>query len=115
MEYRPLGNTGLEVSVIGYGASSLGGVFGHFNESAGISALHRSFDLGVNFVDVSPYYGLTAAETVLGKGLKGIARDSYVLATKVGRYGDDEFDFSAQRVVRSVDESLARLGSTTST
>jgi L-galactose dehydrogenase len=110
MEYRPLGNTGLQVSVIGYGASSLGGVFGDIDEAAGIAAVHRSFDLGVNFVDVSPYYGLTVAETVLGKALKGIPRDSYVLATKVGRYGGDEFDFSAERVVRSVDESLARLG-----
>ena len=50
---------------------------------------------------MSPYYGLTVAETVLGKALKGIPRDSYVLATKVGRYGDDEFDFSAERVVAS--------------
>ena len=110
MEYRTLGGTGLQVSVIGYGASSLGGVFGDIDESTGISALHRSFDLGVNFVDVSPYYGLTVAETVLGKGLKGVPRDSYVLATKVGRYGADTFDFSAERVTRSVDESLARLG-----
>jgi L-galactose dehydrogenase len=110
MEYRPLGNTGLQVSVIGYGASSLGGVFGDIDESTGINAVHRSFDLGVNFVDVSPYYGLTVAETVLGKALQGIPRDSYVLATKVGRYGNDEFDFSARRVIASVDESLARLG-----
>src|SRR3954453_4782283 len=110
MEHRPLGNTGLQVSVIGYGASSLGGVFGNIDESTGINAVHRSFDLGVNFVDVSPYYGLTVAETVLGKALKGVPRDSYVLATKVGRYGGDEFDFPAKRVVRSGNESLARLG-----
>ena len=59
---------------------------------------------------MSPYYGITKAETVLGKALKGVARDRYYLATKVGRYGDNEFDFSADRVTRSVDESLARMG-----
>jgi aryl-alcohol dehydrogenase-like predicted oxidoreductase len=47
---------------------------------------------------------------VLGKALREIPRDSYYLATKVGRYGSDEFDFSADRVTASVDESLARLG-----
>jgi aryl-alcohol dehydrogenase-like predicted oxidoreductase len=67
-------------------------------------------DLGINFIDVSPYYGLTKAETVLGKALKGIPRDRYYLATKVGRYGGNQFDFSAERVAASVDESLARLG-----
>jgi L-galactose dehydrogenase len=49
------------------------------------------------------------AETVLGKALKELPRDAYCLATKVGRYGDAEFDFSAARVTKSVDESLARL------
>ena len=72
----------------------------------------RPFSAGaeINFLDVSPYYGLTAAETVLGKALHGIDRDRYVLATKVGRYGDKAFDFSAARVARSVRESMDRLG-----
>jgi aryl-alcohol dehydrogenase-like predicted oxidoreductase len=78
--------------------------------SEGISAVHTALDLGINFIDVSPYYGLTKAETVLGKALKGIPRDKYYLATKLGRYGEDEFDFSTQRITSSVDESLARLG-----
>lgn len=69
-----------------------------------------ALDLGINLIDVSPYYGLTKAETVLGRALRGIPRDRYILATKVGRYGADEFDFSAERVTASVDESLARLG-----
>jgi L-galactose dehydrogenase len=47
---------------------------------------------------------------VLGKALKGVPRDKYYLATKAGRYGEDEFDFSPQRITSSVDESLARLG-----
>jgi L-galactose dehydrogenase len=110
MEYRPLGRTGLEVSAIGYGAASLGGVYGDIDEATGLRAVRTALDLGVTLIDVSPYYGLTVAETVLGKALVGVPRDSYVLATKVGRYGLDSFDFSAERVRHSVDESLRRLG-----
>ncbi|UCC53851.1 MAG: aldo/keto reductase [Anaerolineaceae bacterium] len=111
MEYRELGNTGLEVSAISFGASSLGSVFRQINESDGIRTVHMAVDLGINLIDVSPYYGLTKAETVLGKALQQIPRDSYYLATKVGRYGEriDAFDFSAERATASVDESLARL------
>lgn len=110
MQYRKLGNTGLNVSVLSYGASSLGGVFRQTDDSEGIRSVHVSLDHGINFIDVSPYYGATRAETVLGKALKGVARDRYILATKVGQYGEGEFDFSAARVVRSLDESCARLG-----
>lgn len=109
-DYRELGKTGLLVSALSYGASPLGGVFREVDEAEGIRTVHTALDLGINFIDVSPYYGLTRAEAVLGKALRGIARDRYYVATKVGRYGEDRFDFSAQRVTRSVDESLARLG-----
>jgi L-galactose dehydrogenase len=98
------------VSELGFGASPLGGIYGTFAEQDGIAAVHAALEAGINFLDVSPYYGLTAAETVLGKALRSIDRDRYVLATKVGRYGDDEFDFSAARVTRSVRESMERLG-----
>jgi aryl-alcohol dehydrogenase-like predicted oxidoreductase len=85
-------------------------VFRSIDEAEGIRTVHTAIDLGINFIDVSPYYGLTKAETVLGKALKGIPRDKYYLATKLGRYGENEFDFSPQRITSSVDESLARLG-----
>lgn len=108
MEYRVLGKTGLQVSKLGFGASPFGNVLnGHEEEAA--HAVRAAIDLGVNFIDVSPYYGLTRAETVLGKALEGIPRDAYYLSTKVGRYGVADFDFSADRVVASVDESLERL------
>jgi len=110
MEYRTLGSTGLRVSALGYGASPLGGVFGAIDAAEGVRAVRTALDLGVNFIDVSPFYGATGAETVLGRALRGVDRSSYLLATKVGRYGEAEFDFSARRVVRSVDESLGRLG-----
>jgi L-galactose dehydrogenase len=110
MQFRRLGKTGLEVSALSFGASSLGGVFHEIDEAEGIRTVHRALELGVNFIDVAPYYGLTKAEAVLGRALRTVQRDRYVLATKVGRYGAAEFDFSAARVTRSVDESLARLG-----
>jgi L-galactose dehydrogenase len=110
MHYRPLGRTGLKVSALSFGASSLGGVFRATDDTEAIRTVHTALDLGMNFIDVAPYYGATRAETVLGRALRGIARDRYLLATKVGQYGDGEFDFSAARVTRSVDESCARLG-----
>jgi len=109
MDYRLLGKTGLRVSALSFGASSLGGVFRAVDEADAIRTVFTAIDLGINLIDVSPYYGLTRAETVLGKALKDIPRDKYYLATKVGRYGDAEFDFSAARVTASLDESLARL------
>ncbi len=110
MRYRTLGRCGPAISELGFGASPLGGIYGTFAERDGIDAVHSALDAGVNFLDVAPYYGLTVAETILGKALRGIDRDGYVLATKVGRYGDNVFDFSAARVARSVRESMGRLG-----
>ncbi|MDI4645212.1 aldo/keto reductase [Cohnella hashimotonis] len=109
MKYRQLGKTGLDVSVLSFGASSLGSVFRQTDEGESVRTVHAAIDAGINYIDVSPYYGLTKAETVLGKALKGIPRDKYVLSTKAGRYGAAEFDFSFDRIVASVDESLARL------
>jgi L-galactose dehydrogenase len=110
MQYRKLGRTGLNVSALSLGASPLGGAFRPVDESEGIRTVHTALDLGINFIDTSPYYGVTKSETVLGKALRGIARDRYLLGTKVGQYADGVFDFSAARVVRSLDESCARLG-----
>lgn len=112
MKYKELGNTGLKISEIGYGASSLGGVFHAFDEGRGIDSVFAAIDAGINFIDVSPYYGHYKAETVLGKALKQIPRDKYYLSTKVGRYGEDgknTWDYSAERVTRSVYESMERL------
>ena len=110
MEYRQLGRTGLIVSRLGFGASPLGSVFGEIDEEEGIRAVHLALDLGINLFDVSPFYGATRAETVLGRGLRSVPRDRFVLSTKVGRYGSDEFDFSAARIKTSIFESMERLG-----
>jgi L-galactose dehydrogenase len=110
MNYRRLGRTNLNVSVLSLGGSSLGGAFRTTDDNESIRTVHTALDLGINFIDVSPYYGKTRAETVLGRALKGVARERYILATKVGQYDDGVFDFSAERVTRSLDESCERLG-----
>jgi L-galactose dehydrogenase len=103
----------LKISSLGFGGSPLGNLFGSVKEEDAIASVHEAARLGINFFDVSPYYGDTLAETVLGKALKSIPipREDYVLSTKCGRYGSG-FDFSAERVTKSVDESLQRLNVT---
>ena len=113
MLYNEIGKTGMRVSALSFGASSLGGVFHGIREEEGIRAVHVAVDNGINFIDVSPYYGHLKAEQVLGKALREIPRDKYYLSTKVGRYGKDGvnmWDYSAERVTRSVYESMERLG-----
>lgn len=108
MNYRQLGKTELEVSILGFGASPLGNVFDVCDEKEGTQSVHYAIDHGVNFFDVSPFYGLTLAETRLGKALEG-KRNDIILATKCGRYDLQEFDFSRDRILKSIDESLHRL------
>lgn len=109
MKYRPLGKTGLEVSALSFGASSLGSVFRQTDDSEAIRTVHAAIDAGINYVDVSPYYGATKAETVLGKAISQMSRDKFYLSTKAGRYGVDAFDFSGSRIEFSLEESLKRL------
>jgi L-galactose dehydrogenase len=108
MEYRKLGQTDLNLSVVGFGSATLGNVFGDIDAGEGTRAAHFAIDSGINFFDSSPYYGTTLSETRLGEALAG-RRERVILATKCGRYGFDEFDFSAKRVIASIDESLRRL------
>jgi L-galactose dehydrogenase len=108
MEYRKLGQTDLNLSMVGFGSATFGNVFGDIDAGEGIRAVHFAVDSGINFFDSSPYYGTTLAETRLGEALAG-RRERVILATKCGRYGFDDFDFSAERVIASMDESLRRL------
>jgi L-galactose dehydrogenase len=108
MKYRKLGKTDLNLSILGFGASPLGNVFEDCDEKEGTHAVHYAIDHGINFFDVAPFYGITLAETRLGKALQG-KRQEIILATKCGRYGLKEFDFSYDRIITSVDESLKRL------
>ena len=112
MQLRALGRTGLQVSVVGFGGSPIGSVFRSVPQDVADVTVRTALDAGINYFDTAPYYGANAAEKALGHALRGVPRERYVMASKAGRYGwgDEGFDFSADRVVREVDESLARLG-----
>ncbi len=112
MRYSELGKTGLNISNLCFGASSLGSVFHDTKENESIKSVEVAVAGGINLIDVSPYYGYYKAEKVLGKALKIIPRDKYYLSTKVGRYGmngTNSWDYSAKRVTDSVYESMERL------
>lgn len=110
MKTVPFGRTGIQVPVLAMGAASLGSIYHPVSQQQANETVSTALAHGVNYFDVAPYYGLTKAETALGVALKGVPRDSYTLATKVGRYGDSLWDFSREATLRSVDESLTRLG-----
>ncbi len=109
MELRPLGNTGLQLPVLSFGASSLGAEFREVDLNEVLRSVHVALDLGMNFIDTSPFYGRGMSEVMLGLALKGVPRDRYLLGTKLGRYSGEHFDFSARRVEESVHVSLERM------
>jgi aryl-alcohol dehydrogenase-like predicted oxidoreductase len=110
MQTRPLGQTGLQLPILGFGASSLGQEFRSVTLDEALRSVRVALDCGLSFIDTSPFYGRGMSEVLLGIALKGVPRDSYTLCTKLGRYDLQHFDFSAKRVAESVDVSLHRLG-----
>ncbi len=109
MKKRQLGKTGLETSVLGFGASSMGAEFRNIDLNEALQSCRVALDCGMNLIDTSPYYGRGLSESLLGFVMPDIPRDSYILSTKLGRYAPDHFDFSAKRVSESVDISLERM------
>ena len=110
MKSRTLGNTGIDLPVLAFGASSLGQEFRPVRLDDALDSVRVALDLGINFIDTSPFYGRGMSEVLLGIALRDIPRDSYLLGTKLGRYSLTHFDFSARRVDESVHVSLHRLG-----
>ncbi len=110
MEMRELGKTGIQLSVLSFGASSLGQEFRQIEIPEAMRAVRVALDLGINFIDTSPFYGRGMSEILLGFALRDVPRESYFLGTKLGRFDRQHFDFSPRRVVESVDISLHRLG-----
>lgn len=110
MQFRTLGRTGLKVSVISYGSggpSVLGQRTGL--EDAGQDALiRRVLDLGINFIDTSE--GYSRSEEILGRALKGVPRDTYIMATKWNPCEKETPKTDPQDLVRSVEQSLSRMG-----
>ncbi|MCF7762236.1 MAG: aldo/keto reductase [Verrucomicrobia bacterium] len=109
MRTRKLGNTGIELPVLSFGASSLGQEFRNVTLEEAVRSVNVALDLGLNFIDTSPFYGRGMSEVLLGVALREIPRERYILGTKLGRYDLQHFDFSAKRVAESVDVSLHRM------
>jgi aryl-alcohol dehydrogenase-like predicted oxidoreductase len=109
MQTRPLGKTGLNLPILSFGASSLGAEFRAIDVNEALRSVRVALENGMNFIDTSPYYGRGMSEVLLGVALRDVPRDRYLLCTKLGRYAPSHFDFSAKRVVESVDVSLERM------
>jgi D-threo-aldose 1-dehydrogenase len=125
---RRLGRTGLDVSVLGFGTAPLGDLFVRIPDDVAIATVERAFALGINLLDSSPLYGRGLAEHRCGTALRRVNRQGIVLCTKVGRWMDpfhapDDaagfvggqphravFDYSYDGTMRSVEQSLLRLG-----
>ncbi len=110
METRILGKSGIALPVLSFGASSLGAEFRNVDVNEALQSVHTALELGINFIDTSPFYGRGMSEVLLGIALKQHQRQDYLLGTKLGRYSLAHFDFSAKRVEESVHVSLHRLG-----
>ena len=110
MQTRLLGKTGLRLPILSFGASSLGQEFRKVTLDEALRSVRVALDCGLNFIDTSPFYGRGMSEVLLGIALRDVPRDSYTLSSKLGRYDNQHFDFSAKRVAESVDVTLHRLG-----
>lgn len=113
MKYRKLGNTGIEVSEIGFGTWGLGGnSYGPVDDNVSKAALRFAFDSGITFYDTSDLYGNGHSEEVLGDALHDV-RDKIIIATKVGALPHTGFympqDFSPLHIRQGLEASLARL------
>ena len=102
MERRKLGKTDLELPVIST-ASSLGQEFRRVTIEEALQSCRVALELGMNFIDTSPFYGRGMSEVLLGQVLRDLPREEFILGTKLGRYDLDHFDFSARRVAESID------------
>ncbi|MGA9595455.1 MAG: aldo/keto reductase [Acidimicrobiia bacterium] len=112
IEYRPLGNTGLDVSELSIGGAAAGNEYGEIETARAVDAVRFAIDSGLNYVDTSPFYGDTLSERRLGEALRDGYRERVILATKAGRYGksvEGAFDYGYDRILRSWEESSERL------
>lgn len=114
MEYNQLGGTHMKVSKISIGGATLcSSFYGQLDFDEAKKTVHEALKRGINYIDTAPFYGQGESETNIGKILTGVPRESFYIATKTCRYdrtGPNQFDFSYERTMKSIDESLARLG-----
>ncbi|MFI1301867.1 aldo/keto reductase [Streptomyces sioyaensis] len=133
---RRLGRSDVAVTALGFGAAAIAGLFSPVGEDEAAAAVEAAWGVGIRYFDTAPHYGLGMSERRLGAVLRTKPRQSYTVSTKVGRllvptegggreggFGDDlahgfavpathrrRWDFSADGVRRSLEESLTRLG-----
>jgi D-threo-aldose 1-dehydrogenase len=129
---RTVGGTGVAVTELGFGGASLGNLYRATDEAVGARAVAAAYEAGIRYFDTAPHYGLGLSERRLGRALAGLPRESFTISTKVGRALDPNphptgsdlagggfdvpddlvrrWDFSADGVLRSIEESRERLG-----
>ncbi|WP_312171679.1 aldo/keto reductase [Microbacterium sp.] len=126
-----IGRGGLAVPPLGYGAAALGNLYRALDDHAWPEIVPEAWRRGIRYFDVAPHYGLGLAERRLGEGLRSVPRDQIVVSTKVGRLlvpqaaeGRTDLenlfdvpadhrrvhDYSRDGVLRSIEDSLTRLG-----
>lgn len=108
MEQRRLGQTGLEVSVIGYGCGAIGGLMVKGSATEQDRAIGRALDQGITYFDTASAYGDGASERNLGRALRGLGANP-VIGTKVRIFPEQRGDI-AGAIAASLEASLARLG-----
>ena len=128
-DLRPLGRTGIKLTALGLGGTSIGSLYSTLSEEDAVSTVSEAYNAGVRYFDTAPFYGGGSSERRMGKGLANRARTSFVLSSKCGRVLHEdptgagrtyhfpheepmraEFDFSHDGILRSVEDSLERLG-----
>ncbi|MFF1837668.1 aldo/keto reductase [Streptomyces sp. NPDC058231] len=134
MQRNRLGTSTVEVTELSFGAAAIGNLFREVDPARAAAAVDAAWDEGVRYFDTAPHYGLGLSERRLGAALRHRPRDAYVISTKVGRLLDPlpvgtiapddglsegfavpathrrRWDFSADGVRRSIEDSLERLG-----
>lgn len=117
MKINQLGNTDLRLSSIGLGTWAIGGGgygfgWGPQDDKQSIDTIHRSIDLGINWIDTAPVYGLGHSEEIVGRAIKG-KRDQLIISTKCGIVWEEDrnidFNLDKNSVRSEVDDSLKRL------
>lgn len=113
LPHAQVGQTDLKVPLVGLGTAPLGYMWSDVSEAQAVETVHYALDHGVTFIDTAPWYDAYLVEERVGRALAGVPRDSYVLATKVGRLFTENkrpiLDFSRGAVQQSIEGSLERL------
>lgn len=129
LQLRPIGRTPVRVTDIGFGGAAIGNLYRAVDNQAALDVVDRAHDRGVTYFDTAPLYGLGLSERRIGLALAEKPRESFVLSTKVGRRlragkppeaeasifdrvpgALPYFDYSYDGVMRSLEESLQRMG-----